>query len=463
MPIYCCRDSLRACPYSDIIGIVPELILAATLCRSKILNGVLMKTSDDKRPRGPRPAREIEVSESHLKLRGILAAVLVVIAIAAFGMFLGSILNTEPGWQTVEIVTDEPGVSGEFTLNYLFGSSGRDATTENRELTALYEDACVKAYKLFDADLTFEGVHNVRYINDHINEEIAVDPVLYNAFGKVEQYRSRYLYLGAVYDVYDSLFFGFDTPWYAIESDPYADAETAHELFILAEFANDPDHVRMELLGDNKVRLYVSDAYLAAAEEYGIGTYIDFYRTKNAFIIDWFADLLTENGFTHANITGCDGFTRNLDPTDEEYICNIFDLVGEDIYTVAKLVYASPRSIVFMRSYPMSDPELYRFFMSEDGRIITPHIDSADGLYKSAVNNMVSYSDELGCADIALLTMPVYIADTLDTDRLTALCENGIDTVWCRDAAIFYTDGDAVFDDICKTDEVSYTTVYAGK
>ncbi len=421
-----------------------------------------MKRSGDRRPHGAEAVKNIEVSESHIKPRAIFAVIFLIIGIVAIGLCVKNLLNTDPGWQRVEVHLSEPSAADEFTLDCHFGVGGRNPTAENKLVTALYLDACVKAYKLFDSELLFDGINNVAYINAHPNEEITVDPVLYDAFSKWDKHGGRYLYLAPVYDEYDAAFFGIEMPESAAELDPYKNEEFASELQQLAEFANDPEQVSLKLLGDNKVMLYVSDEYATFADEWGITSYIDFYRTKNAFIIDYFADILTDNGFSAAIISSHDGYMRNLDVGGNEYAFSIFDRVGDYVYAAGKLKYTSPQAFVMLSDFPMSERDSYCYYV-KDGRIITPFIDPEDGLYKTAASSMISYSETMGCADILLQMLPVYIADEVDTALLKEVSGQGIDSVWCEDFTVYHTDKDGAFFDIFSDEEISYTAEYAGE
>ncbi len=419
-----------------------------------------MKNTDDKRPRGVGDVKNIEVSESHIKPRAIFAAVFLVIGIAAIGIFVHSMLTTEPGWQTVELNLSEPSAADEFTLTYLFGTGEMSPAAENKLIESVYADACQKAYKLFDSELLFDGVSNVAYINAHINEEISVDPVLYDAFSKIEAYGSRYLYLAPVYGEYDAAFFGIEMPSAAAELDPYVNLEFAQELSTLAEYAASPEHISLNLLGDSKIMLSVSEEYLEFAKEYGITSYIDFYRTKNAFIIDYLAQVLQENGFGCATITSYDGYTRNLDVRGDEYVFNIFDRVGGEVYRAAELYYTAPRAVVSFRDYPASERESYNYYMYGD-RIISPFIDTADGLYRCAVSSLTAYSGHMGCADVLLRVLPVYISDAVDAEALESLADDKIYSVWCEDSVIYSTDEKARIEGIYSDEERGYTLAHA--
>ncbi len=421
-----------------------------------------MKNSGDRRPHGAEAVKNIEVSESHIKPRAIFAVIFLIMGIAAIGLCVKNLLNTAPGWQRVEVYLSEPSAADEFTLDLNFGAEGRNPTAESKIVTALYSEACVKAYKLFDSELLFDGVNNVAYINAHPNEEITVDPVLYDAFSKWDRYGGRYLYLAPVYDEYDAAFFGIEMPESAAELDPYENEEFASELNQLAEFAKDSGHISLKLLGDNKVVLYVSDEYAAFAAEYGITSYVDFYRTKNAFIIDYFADILADNGLGAAVISSHDGYTRNLDADGNEYVLSIFDRTGDQICTAGKLKYTSPQAFVMLSDFPMSERDSYRYYM-KGGRIITPFIDPEDGLYRTAASSMISYSGSMGCADILLQMLPVYIADEVDTTLLGAASEQGIDSIWCEDFTVYHTDKDGAFFDVFSDGEILYDAEYAGE
>lgn len=48
----------------------------------------------------------------------------------------------------------------------------------------IYTDAAVKGYRLFNIDESFDDVTNLYDINQHPNEVMTVDPVLYDALKK---------------------------------------------------------------------------------------------------------------------------------------------------------------------------------------------------------------------------------------------------------------------------------------
>ena len=274
--------------------------------------------------REPKPVTRYEVSEKNKKLRQILIVVLLAVAVVSITTGIMSLLNKESGWQKVEITTEARNCSQNFIFQYNFSGSGAEATALNKQLEAAYSDASVKAYQLFTPDEGFEGVNNVYYINRHPNEEIVVDPVLYDAFAKLEG--TRYLYLGPVYAHYNNLIFNASDA-YVQQLDPTLNGDATADILSMAHYAADEAAVRLELLGENRVKLHVSQTYLAFAKGEEIGeNFLDFSYLTNAFIIDYFADTMQALGLTEGYFASVDGYTRNLDSKNTFHF-NIFDRI----------------------------------------------------------------------------------------------------------------------------------------
>ena len=274
---------------------------------------------------------------------------------------------------------------------------------------------------------------------------------------------------------------------------PRENKETAAYFEEFLTYANDPDAVDLELLGDNRVRLHVSEEYLAFAAENGIDSFIDFYWMKNAFIVDYLAESLADAGFTNGSISSYDGFVRNLDERDVSYSFNIYDRVitgaessGADgqvmaenaangfgsgdvpsdvqnseteplqstaprsneaesaqavvgnnetqqtavtkapagqILQLAIMQYYGPVSLVYLHDYAITSLDQQRYYQMADGEMRTPYIDPLDGLCRNSISSLVSYSYDgsVGCADILLALIPVYIADEFDADAVEVL------------------------------------------
>lgn len=396
------------------------------------------------RPRKEREApriQRIELSEKNTRLRWILAGALLVIGLVAIAIGVNSCVSAQSGWQEVQITADTTNCSGDFVFNYCYGQAGLEPTLERRQVVALYSDAVVEGYTLFNTDV--EGATDgLSAINAHPNEAVTVDKALYDALAQVVKAESRYIYLAPVYTDYDAVFRA-DSEVQAAALDPSKDGELGAFALEAATFAGDPAHISLELLEGTQVKLQVSQEYLAFVQEYAIDNLLDFGWMKNAFIIDYLAERMIADGHTNGYIASYDGYTRNLDSRGLSYSFNLFDRLGDDIYLPAVWEYDTVMSIVFLRNYPMSSRDSGDYYLYSDRTITHGFIDLADGLCRTSTDNLVSYSESASCAQIALSIAPVFIGETVDTDAIAAMTGSGIYSIWFDGGKLHYNQADA--------------------
>lgn len=413
----------------------------------------------DHRKKTSQPEFRLEVDESKNKRRLIGAIVLMAISMVALTIGLISMLNREIGWQVVSANSRERNCSKDFILNYDFSPDGTGATLRHRELGELYGKSAEKAYQVFTPDEIFEGVNNLAYLNSHVNETVSVDEVLYRALEQVYAFENRAVFLAPVYVEYNRIF-SSESLNEAQEADPTSNPDQKAFISTLVGFANDPEMIHLEFFGNNQVCLNVSDAYLRFAEEYEIDTFVDFGWMKNAFIADFLASTLTENGFTTGYLASYDGFTRNFDPRGTAFSVNVFDSDDQAINLAAVLDYAAPRNLVYLRAFPLYESDQWSYFTFPDGRVVTGMIDPADGMSKSSVDTLLAYSAEKGCAEILLEMFPIFVADQFSEERIQEIKERDIYTVWCEDSVLYHNDADIQLSLQPEKSAVSYEIAY---
>lgn len=396
--------------------------------------------------REPNPINRMELSEKNTTQRWIAVIALLVIGVVGITAGIMSLLNKETGWQNVRVTPQERSCSENFILQYNFAGSGAEATAVNNKLQAAYGEACVTAYQLFTPDEEIAGVNNVHYVNHNPNEEITVDPVLYAAFQKLEN--TPWLYLGPAYAHYYNVILGADEAR-VDDLDPMVSQEAKDYLGKIAAFAADRDAVSLELLGDNRVILHVREDYLAFAAEEEIESFIDFAYLTNAFIIDYLADTLVAENLTEGYIVSADGYTRNLD-TAHTFSFNIFDRVENLVYPAAVMEYRGPVSLVFFKDYPTANSDVN--YRGREDRFLHLFVDPADGVCRTSVENLVSYSYETGCADVALAMLPSFVGSHFQVPE-------GVFCVWCEGENICYNDDSISFHDLLSSEAMSYSAV----
>lgn len=392
--------------------------------------------------REPAPQPLVEVDEKHVSLRLVALIFFVVVAVVSLTYGFTALFSTDPGWRVVEVEGGSVSCSQDFIFNYQVGVSGVNATQEYKDITAIYTEACRKAYRLFSNEVT-DHTGNIYSLNDQVNTAVEVDPALYRALETVAQYDSRLVFLAPVYAEHNRMF-SYTNDLDAMRYDPAQNPEIMDYISQIVEFANNPEHIWLELLGNNQARICVSEAYLTFAQENEIDLFADFGWTANAFIVDYLADTMLEAGYTKGYIGSYDGFTRNLDATEESYSFNIFDRIGNELNLPAKMDYNGPMSIVYLRNYPMfgQSQDRWHYFAFPNGHIATVFIDPSDGVSKSATDNLVSYSKNLGCSEILMQSANVYLKDTLEETAIAAMAENGIFSIWFAGNKLLYNQED---------------------
>ncbi|MCD7847130.1 MAG: hypothetical protein LUG49_03745 [Oscillospiraceae bacterium] len=397
----------------------------------------------------PKPIENVEISSSHVGLRIAAVVFLVMVAATAFGYGISSLFSGTDGWQEIEADVDDMSAATELTFMYDIGAGSEGATAERKAIVVIYSDACETAFQLFTPDVEYEYVFNVWYINNHPNEEIQVEEALYSALEMMVESGGREIYLGPIYSEYESLFFSAED-WQAEEFDPlYNDVEAEYFSEVLGFISTD-EHISIELLGDNKIMLHVSDEYLSYAEEMGIESFIDFSWMTNAFVVDYVSDVMIENGYTAGIIGSNDGFTRNLGGCDDLFTYTLYSRQGSTVYSVADLVYEGGYSFVYAHDYAITSDDALKYYTYESGETRTPYIAATDGLSKAATEDLVLYSGTSTCAELVLSLADVYLADELDEAKLEALAEDGIFAVYYDGFAIECTDEEIMLSGVAE-------------
>ncbi len=400
---------------------------------------------------GVKPVERIELSEKMPIKRLIAAGILLAIGLGFFGYALSTGLSREKGWTEVEPMRQSAeSVAVDFTLYYELGVSEKSTTAEYKAVSALYTEACAKAYRLFHAQYGFEDVHNPYYINRHPGEVITVDPVLYDALETVVQSNSRVLFAAPYYTQYANLFRDSEDSS-AAQSDPYKSQEISDFYKALSVFTASGEHVSLDLLGQNQLRLNVSEAYLAYAKENGIENFIDFYWLRNAFVADYIAETLTGQGYPYGTITSFDGFMRVFDTRQMEWTYNLYGRVEGVQYDAARLGYTGGNSLVFLRAFRMNDRD-ETYYAYKTGEERHPYIDPIDGLCKNTTDTLVSYSYTKGCGEVLLSMLPAYIGETFDPAVVSRMQEQQVYSVWFDGTKLLYNDTEAKITPIPRED-----------
>lgn len=374
----------------------------------------------EKRTPNVKPVDKIELSEKNPIPRIIAIVALILVAAMAFAYGVNKLISGESGWRDIE-VRSEKGYTcaDDFRFVYNIGVSGVSANTEYKRLSLLYTNAMEEMYYALDEKTVHEEAKNLAYVNLHPNEEIEISPLLYKTLESLSEKQKKLLYLAPIYYDYADLL-DSESDEEASEYDPYRNDNVKMYFAEVAEFINSGKDINLELLGEGKVRLSVSEEYKTFADEYGIQSYLDFYWLKNAVIIDYIADEMISAGFTRGYITSYDGYMRFLGG-DEPLSADIVVKENGKLTIAATLNTKSKTSVVYMRSYIMYENEKYNCYTYKDGSARTRYISTTDGLCRCATDMLIIYSENSSCFNMALSASEIFIADEFDTKAIKTL------------------------------------------
>lgn len=399
------------------------------------------RTVKDPNRRRPKPVQKVQLSEKNVGRRIVLVVLFLALGSGFLVYAFMNFLRGDSGWREISVKAGaELNCSEDFTLKYNVGAGGVSAGGEAKALSLIYTDAAVKSYRLFNIDESFDDVTNLYDINQHPNEVMTVDPVLYDALKKVSDANCREIYLGPLYASLENLCMSNDDA-VAAQFDPEKDDDAVEEAAAVAAFAQNPDDISLEFPRENQVCLHVSDAYQAYAAEMGYTAYLDFFWMKNAFLIDYLADTIRGGGYQLGIISSKDGFVRCLDETGEkEYQYPLYHLSGNEIQSHGTMTYEGPKSIVFFHAYQAGSPDTYRYYQYQDKTMRTPYLSVSDGKDHTAASELIAYSGEYGCADTLLAAFSDYQAESLSGESLKTLASQKIYSVWFENNEIQTTD-----------------------
>lgn len=405
-----------------------------------------------------KPVERIELSKRCVGLRAAAAIISALIAAAALAFAFFSLVNRGSGWRVIDAgTTDKKNNCSEFLLQYDIGSGSMDSTSEYKKLSALFAQLNAEAFAVFSSDEEVDGCNNIFYINSHPNEIISVEPALYRALCLFESCsRLPLLFAAPVYEQYKVLYSCADD-YQAAECDPYLSSQVKAYVEKAALFINDSKMISLELMGENRLRLNVSDEYKAFAAEESIGGYIDLFWLKNAFIADYTAEALIAEGFTHGILSSYDGFVRHLGEVSFPIYFDIYGKAGASVYSAAHAEQPDGVNIVHFRNYKKSPFDAFGYYEYDSGDCRTPYIDPASGLCRGPVSDFYVFSQKT-CAETALKASEAYIAEELDSGILSSLSLEGINTVYCSNNTVYYTDAAMNFTDLYSSDSLSYKT-----
>ncbi|MBQ9325223.1 MAG: hypothetical protein IJ246_05575 [Clostridia bacterium] len=349
-------------------------------------------------------------------MRVMFFAIALAIAVGAFAFGIYHILHADSGWTVIE-ADKGSGLScaDDFVLQYKLGERNRSAATERKAIAAAYTRGCVLGWQLMTPHASIADTVNIWWLNHHPNETTQVHPMLYQAM-EASLKSGPWLYLGPLYELADALM-ASESDEEAAAYDPRLDADSHAFREGVMEMILSGDAIALELLGNDTVRLNVSDEYLAFADNWGVTRFIDFSWQKNAWITDWIADMLEEEGYTDYVLTCRQGFVRGC--SEEPFIYQMYAWQNGELVPNVRIPYSGKVGAVHLRAFPLETSRSYYVYRS--GAIRTLFLSLEDGLDTCSAEQILAFAQNQSCTEMFLKMLPLWICDTWTEDMMEIL------------------------------------------
>ena len=219
--------------------------------------------------------------------------------------------------------------SGEMTnYNFSYYLDDGDGNKKNA-LEKLYSESFDKIYELIDEYENIENLNNIYYINNHINEDITIDPILYNYLKKVYDLNPKYILSGSLYDYWWQMT-NTIYPEQRDEIDPINDLEIKSSIDYFVNTSI--NHISLDFKDNNVIRLNVDNEYKIVSDN---DKYISFSLFYKPVILDYIKNQLNDKGYSNGYIVTLDGFYQdlglvatniNIKLTSREYLNGYYNL-----------------------------------------------------------------------------------------------------------------------------------------
>ena len=120
------------------------------------------------------------------------------------------------------------------------------------------------------------------------------------------------------------------------------------------------------------------------------------------------------------------------------------------MFPAAVMDYRGPISMVFLKDYPTANSDVN--YRGREDRFLHLFVDPVDGICRTSVENLVSYSYDMDCADVALAMLPSFVGSNFSVPE-------GVFSVWCEEDLICYNDETVSFGQVLESEEMSYRVV----
>ena len=323
-----------------------------------------------------------------------------------FGILGAKQNNKETGYKIVPLKEVEEIPLYGYDFDFVYYVDGTTLENQNRidAISAEYSNQLAYFYSSFDEANVYEHYPSIGKVNKSNNEEVTLSEFTYNALYDAYQKTIN----GVNYSIFAEPIY---TYWYSIfnkltmeeveAADPLNNETTLSVLTALSTYIKDRNHVDLKFLGENKVKLEMSEEYKTYLSDYGLNDcVIGLNNLKTAYIAKNIVSYLRQYNYTGGYLHSRDGMIFQLDLNHATFRYNYYDAYINNEGTLVDVnaadVTLNPYSYVLSnRRFAIDNGNVAYYFIKRDDVYYyrSLYIDIATGLPHNEVLSTTFYGD----------------------------------------------------------------------
>lgn len=322
--------------------------------------------------------KKLHLKHIELYVIGFIIAIAVAVIAFTYGCKYSGALD--PGYYEIEIVASEevPGYAKDFTYVCYFDGSSREISDLQNTYKQLYCSELMNLYACLDDENEYTHYKSIAVINNHPNEEVEVSSLTYevltDAYQKTSENENYSVFAGPLYSFWEEQMSTVRKSE-QIENDPINNIENATYLAKVATYVASKDHVDLKFLGNNKVKLVVSDEYVNYLKENKReASFVSLNILKNSYIIERLSDYLNTNNLDRGIVYTDDGLLSQHKRLDKAQNYAFYTLLKQEdkryVTNIASITGYLPSSASCFRNFQVNSDYVNRYYDFEKDGVI---------------------------------------------------------------------------------------------
>ena len=375
---------------------------------------------------------QFDINTKHVGLRTAAFLLALLLAVGAISFGITRIGRKVPGYQNIDIVSNEEELSyaRDISFQYYLDGSSDEIKRAINEIRAFYSPTLLRVCEQLDAETEYEGVNNLATLNAKLGQDVQLSEelfrVLLDAQARSEAQTGFNLFGGKLNRAWRELRYLGEPE----DFDPLRSEEQLERLERLGEACRDPENFRLTVVDAERyiVRFEVSDGCLALFEELEAeGPILDLGALHDAYELQLTAQALEEKGYKKGFLSMNSGVTVLLSANPGVEL-QLLGKTADGVTTAA----TAPAGIGFAQKE--GEPDYYEL----DGHLRHPWLPASGAYHDLLLAALVVAEDPVtACCRILALQEITTAEEVRDItaageEEIAYILNDGEQTVWAN-------------------------------